>query len=107
VYTGFLLLNQLNFLEMANTGIPHDVDNLTTTAPSTSDMSKAEADKTVVKGIAHKYEGAVKVRSRGAVGLPFFPLSDFLANNGLARAGRVDSQAFVEREWRAGAKRGH
>jgi len=47
---------------MANQGIPHNVDNLTTSAPSTSEMSKAEADKTVVKGIAHKYEGAVKVR---------------------------------------------
>lgn len=70
-------------------------------------MSKAEADKTVVKGIAHKYEGAVKVRSRGGSQTPIFPLSDFLANNGLARAGRVDSQTFVEGEWGAGEKRGH
>ncbi|KAI8576531.1 hypothetical protein K450DRAFT_274658 [Umbelopsis ramanniana AG] len=44
---------------MSHPGVPHDVDNLTTSTPS-SDMSKAEADKTVVKGIAHKYEGAVK-----------------------------------------------
>jgi hypothetical protein len=48
--------------KMSHPAIPKNVDNLTTSAPS-SDMSKAEADKTVVKGIAHKYEGAVKVGS--------------------------------------------
>lgn len=37
-----------------------EVENLTTTVP-TSNMTKAEADKTLVTGIAHKYEGAVKV----------------------------------------------
>ncbi|KAI9280227.1 hypothetical protein BC943DRAFT_383267 [Umbelopsis sp. AD052] len=44
---------------MSHPAVPNDVDNLATSKPS-SDMSKGEANKTVVKGIAHKYEGAVK-----------------------------------------------
>lgn len=37
-----------------------NVENLTTNVEN-SNMSKAEADKTIVKGIAHKYEGTIKV----------------------------------------------
>jgi len=44
---------------MSQQALGKDVENLTTNIPS-SQMSKAEADKTVVTGIAHKYEGAVK-----------------------------------------------
>jgi hypothetical protein len=45
---------------MSQQALGTDVQNLTSNV-SASNMSKAEADKTIVKGIAHKYEGAVKV----------------------------------------------
>ncbi|KAG2182055.1 hypothetical protein INT43_006981 [Umbelopsis isabellina] len=46
-----------------------NVENLNSNV-ETSNMSKAEADKTIVKGIAHKYEGAVKHALGGITGKP-------------------------------------
>ncbi|KAH8549447.1 hypothetical protein BGW37DRAFT_469402 [Umbelopsis sp. PMI_123] len=47
---------------MSEQVLSNDVENLTTSAPATS-MSKQEADKTVVKGIAQKYEVAIKIHA--------------------------------------------
>jgi hypothetical protein len=52
---------------MSEQVLSNDVENLTTSAPATS-MSKQEADKTVVKGIAQKYEVAIKVKEYRLIG---------------------------------------